>query len=203
MLTFGSIYVSLLVSHKISDIFEFIMATIKVKDKDFEISIDANTIDAAVKRMAIEINRDYEGKHPLFLAILNGSFVFAADLIRKITIPCEISFVKLSSYSGTASTTIIKELIGLNEDITGRHLVIIEDIVDTGLTLEKLLKDLEKFEPASIKLACFTFKKEAFKKSFRIDYLGITIPNEFIVGYGLDYDGYGRNLPDIYKIVKS
>jgi len=179
------------------------MATIKVKDKDFEISIDANTIDAAVKRMAIEINRDYEGKHPLFLAILNGSFVFAADLIRKITIPCEISFVKLSSYSGTASTTIIKELIGLNEDITGRHLVIIEDIVDTGLTLEKLLKDLEKFEPASIKLACFTFKKEAFKKSFRIDYLGITIPNEFIVGYGLDYDGYGRNLPDIYKIVKS
>jgi hypoxanthine phosphoribosyltransferase len=203
MLTFGSIYVSLLVSHKISDIFEFIMATIKVKDKDFEISIDANTIDAAVKRMAIEINRDYEGKHPLFLAILNGSFVFAADLIRKITIPCEISFVKLSSYSGTNSTEDVQELIGLNEDITGRHLVIVEDIVDTGITLEKLLKDLEKFEPASIKLACFTFKKEAFKKSFHIDYLGITIPNEFIVGYGLDYDGYGRNLPDIYKIVKS
>jgi hypoxanthine phosphoribosyltransferase len=179
------------------------MATIKVKDKDFEISIDANTIDAAVKRMAIEINRDYEGKHPLFLAILNGSFIFAADLIRKITIPCEISFVKLSSYSGTNSTEDVQELIGLNEDITGRHLVIVEDIVDTGITLEKLLKDLEKHEPASVKLACFTFKKEAFKKSFRIDYLGITIPNEFIVGYGLDYDGYGRNLPDIYKIVKS
>lgn len=179
------------------------MALIKVKDKDFEISIDASVIAAAVQKMAIEINRDYEGKDPLFLAILNGSFIFAADLIRKITIPCQISFVKLSSYSGTASTTIIKELIGLNEDISGRHLVIIEDIVDTGLTLEKFLQDLEKFEPASIKLACFTFKKEAFKKSFRIDYLGITIPNEFIVGYGLDYDGYGRNLPDIYKIVKS
>jgi len=203
MLTFGSIYVSLLVSHKISDIFEFIMATIKVKDKDFEISIDANTIDAAVKRMAIEINRDYEGKHPLFLAILNGSFVFAADLIRKITIPCEISFVKLASYSGTASTEDVKELIGLNEEITGRHLVIVEDIVDTGITLEKLLKDIEKFEPASVRLACLTFKEKAFKKSFRIDYLGITIPNEFVVGYGLDYDGYGRNLPDIYKIVKS
>jgi len=179
------------------------MAIIKVKDKDFEISIDASVIAAAVKRMAIEINRDYEGKHPLFLAILNGSFVFAADLIRKITIPCEISFVKLASYSGTASTEDVKELIGLNEEITGRHLVIVEDIVDTGITLEKLLKDIEKFEPASVRLACLTFKEKAFKKSFRIDYLGITIPNEFVVGYGLDYDGYGRNLPDIYKIVKS
>jgi len=203
MLTFGSICVSLLVSDKNTDIFEFIMSTIKVKDKDFEISIDANTIDAAVQKMAVDINRDYEGKHPLFLAILNGSFVFAADLIRKITIPCEITFVKLSSYSGTASTESVKELIGLNEDIKGRHLIIVEDIVDTGITLDKFLQDLEKYEPASIKLACFTFKKEAFKKSFRIDYLGITIPNEFVVGYGLDYDGYGRNLPDIYKIVKS
>jgi hypoxanthine phosphoribosyltransferase len=203
MLTFGSIYVSLLVSDKNSDIFEFIMAPIKVKDKDFEISIKAPAIDAAVQKMAIEINRDYESKNPLFLAILNGSFIFAADLIRKITIPCQISFVKLSSYSGTASTEDVKELIGLNEDITGRHLVIVEDIVDTGITLEKLLRDLEKFEPASVKLACLTFKKEAFKKSFHIDYLGITIPNEFVVGYGLDYDGYGRNLPDIYKIVKK
>ena len=203
MLTFGSIYVSLLVPDKNSDIFEFIMATIKVKDKDFEISIDASAIDAAVQKMAIEINRDYEGRNPLFIAILNGSFVFAADLIRKITIPCQISFVKLSSYSGTASTENIKELIGLNEDIKGRHLIVVEDIVDTGLTLDKFLQDLEKFEPASVKLACFTFKKAAFQKSFRIDYLGITIPNDFVVGYGLDYDGYGRNLPDIYKIVKS
>jgi hypoxanthine phosphoribosyltransferase len=203
MLTFGSIYVSLLVPDKNTDIFELIMSTIKVKDKDFEMSIDSSAIDAAVQKMAIEISRDYEGKNPLFIAILNGSFVFAADLIRKITIPCQISFVKLSSYSGTASTKNIKELIGLNEDIKGRHLIIVEDIVDTGLTLDKLLKDLEKFEPASVKLACFTFKKEAFKKSFRIDYLGITIPNDFVVGYGLDYDGYGRNLPEIYKIVKS
>jgi hypoxanthine phosphoribosyltransferase len=178
------------------------MATIKVKDKDFEISIDASAIEAAVQKMAIEINRDYGDKNPLFLAILNGSFIFAADLIRKITIPCQISFVKLSSYSGTASTEEVKELIGLNEDITGRHVVIVEDIVDTGITLEKLLKDLEKFKAASVKLACLTFKKEAFKKSFRIDYLGLTIPNEFIVGYGLDYDGYGRNLPDIYKVAK-
>jgi hypoxanthine phosphoribosyltransferase len=179
------------------------MGTIKVNDKDFEISIDAKTIDAAVQKMAVEINRDYEGKNPLFLAVLNGSFVFAADLIRKITIPCQISFVKLSSYSGTASTENVKELIGLNEDIKGRHLVIVEDIVDTGLTLDKFFHDLEQYEPASVRLASFTFKKEAFKKSFRIDYLGITIPNEFVIGYGLDYDGYGRNLPDIYKIVTS
>jgi hypoxanthine phosphoribosyltransferase len=179
------------------------MDTIKVNDREFEISIDAAAIDTAVQKMAVEINRDYEGKNPLFLAVLNGSFVFAADLIRKITIPCQITFVKLSSYSGTVSTENIKELIGLNEDIKGRHLIIVEDIVDTGLTLDKFLKDLEKFEPASIRLACFTFKKDAFKKSFRIDYLGISIPNEFVVGYGLDYDGYGRNLPDIYKIVKS
>ena len=179
------------------------MTPIKVKDKDFEISIDAFTIDAAVQKMANDINRDYEGKNPLFLAILNGSFVFAADLIRKITIPCQISFVKLASYSGTSSTEEVRELIGLNEDLSGRHLIIVEDIVDTGITLERLLQDLEKFKPASVKLACFTFKKEAFKKNFRIDYLGITIPNESVVGYGLDYDGYGRNLPDIYKIVKS
>jgi hypoxanthine phosphoribosyltransferase len=176
------------------------MATIKVKDKDFEISIDASAIDTVVQRIAAEINRDYEGKNPLFLAILNGSFVFAADLIRKITIPCQISFVKLASYSGTTSTEEVRELIGLNEEIRGRHLVVVEDIVDTGMTLDKLLKDLQKFEPASVRLACFTFKKEAFKKSFNIDYLGITIPNEFVVGYGLDYDGYGRNLPDIYKL---
>lgn len=200
MLTFGSICVSLRVPGKNTAIFEITMTTIKVKDKDFEISIDASAIDTVVQRIAAEINRDYEGKNPLFLAILNGSFVFAADLIRKITIPCQISFVKLASYSGTSSTEEVRELIGLNEEIRGRHLVVVEDIVDTGMTLDKLLKDLQKFEPASVRLACFTFKKEAFKKSFNIDYLGMTIPNEFVVGYGLDYDGYGRNLPDIYKI---
>ena len=179
------------------------MSTIQVKDKVFEISITATDIAATVQKMAEEISRDYEGKNPLFLAILNGSFVFAADLIRKITIPCQISFVKLSSYSGTATTANVIELIGLNEDIRGRHVIIVEDIVDTGITLDGLLDSLGKAGPASVKLACFTFKKEAFRKSFRIDYLGMTIPNDFIVGYGLDYDGYGRNLPDIYKIVKS
>lgn len=176
---------------------------IRVKDKDFEISITSARIDAAVQRMAEEINRDYKDKNPLFLAILNGSFVFAADLIRKITIPCQISFVKLSSYSGTTSTNQVREMIGLTEDIAGRNVVILEDIVDSGITLDHLIKDLEKLKPAEVKVACFTFKPDAFKKSFRIDYLGISIPNDFIVGYGLDYDGYGRNLPEIYKIVSS
>lgn len=177
------------------------MAIIKVKDRNFETCINASVIDAAVQRIATEIDRDYAGKDPMFLAILNGSFVFAADLLRKITIPCRISFVKLSSYSGTASQQHIDELIGLNEDLTGKHVIIVEDIVDTGLTIDKLLKDIEQLRPASVRLACFTFKKNAFKKDFPIDYLGITIPDEFVVGYGLDYDGYGRNLPEIYKLI--
>jgi len=176
---------------------------VKVKDKEFEISISSATIETAVQRMADEINRDYADKSPLFLAILNGSFVFAADLIRKVTIPCQISFVKLASYSGTTSTNQVREMIGLNEDITGRHIIILEDIVDSGITLDHLIHDLEKLNPADVKVACFTFKPEAFKKAFRIDYLGISIPNDFIVGYGLDYDGFGRNLPDIYKIISS
>jgi len=177
------------------------MAIIKVKDRKFEMSINASVIDVAVQRVAREINHDYEGKDPLFLAILNGSFIFAADLLRKITIPCRISFVKLASYSGTTSKKQIDELIGLNEDINGKHVIIVEDIVDTGLTINKLLMDLKHFNPASIRLACFTFKKDAFQKDFQIDYLGLTIPDEFVVGYGLDYDGYGRNLPDIYKLI--
>jgi hypoxanthine phosphoribosyltransferase len=176
---------------------------VKVKDKEFEISIPSASIEAAVQRMAEEINRDYKDKTPLFLAILNGSFVFAADLIRKITIPCHISFVKLASYSGTTSTNNVREMIGLNEEIEGRHIIILEDIVDTGITLDHLIRDIEKLKPADVRVACFTFKPEAFTKTFRIDYMGISIPNDFIVGYGLDYDGYGRNLPDIYKIVSS
>ena len=179
------------------------MPMVKVKDKEFEISISSATIETAVQRMADEINRDYADKSPLFLAILNGSCVFAADLIRKVTIPCQISFVKLASYSGTTSTNQVREMIGLNEDITGRHIIILEDIVDSGITLDHLIHDLEKLNPADVKVACFTFKPEAFKKAFRIDYLGISIPNDFIVGYGLDYDGFGRNLPDIYKIISS
>jgi hypoxanthine phosphoribosyltransferase len=178
------------------------MSTIQVKDLIFEKSITKQEIDTAIADIAGRINRDYEGKNPLFLAVLNGAFVFAADLLRKITIPCEISFVKYASYSGTLTTSKVKELIGVGEELTGRHIVVIEDIVDTGITMDKLLSDIKKKNPLSVRIACFCFKPEAFQKSFAIDYLGMSIPNEFIVGYGLDYDGYGRNFPEIYKRVK-
>lgn len=178
------------------------MTLIRVKDKDFEIFIPAGQIEGVVQQMADRINADFEGKNPLFLAVLNGSFVFAADLLRKISIPCNISFVKFASYSGAESTTEVRELIGLNEEIKGRHIILIEDIVDSGITMDLILTNLVKLNPADVKIACFCHKPDAFRKSFRIDYIGMNIPDEFIVGYGLDYDGYGRNLPDIYKIVK-
>jgi hypoxanthine phosphoribosyltransferase len=178
------------------------MTRVKVKDKEFESFIPAAEIDTLVKGLADRINEDFKGKNPLFLAILNGSFVFAADLMRKISIPCNISFVKFASYSGTKTTEIVKELIGVNEEIRDRHIILIEDIIDTGNTIESILTDLDKMKPAEVKIACFCHKPDAFRKSYKIDYIGINIPNEFIVGYGLDYDGYGRNLPDIYKIVK-
>ena len=176
------------------------MAVVRVKDKEFEPFIPASEIEKVVQKMADRINADFEGKNPLFLAVLNGSFVFAADLLRKISIPCNISFVKFASYSGTSTTAKVKELIGLSENIKGRHVVIVEDIIDTGITMELILNTLGKMEPASLKIACFCHKPDAFKKSFRIDYIGMNIPNKFIVGYGLDYDGWGRNLPDIYRI---
>jgi hypoxanthine phosphoribosyltransferase len=178
------------------------MKKIRVKDYEFEPFITADQIEKVVSELADKINHDYVGKRPLFLAILNGSFVFAADLLRKITIECQVSFVKFSSYSGTLTTSNVKELIGLNESLEGRHVILLEDIVDTGITMDKLLTDLNKYNPADVKIACFCQKPDAFQKSFKIDYLGMVIPNDFIVGYGLDYDGYGRNFPDIYKIVK-
>ncbi len=178
------------------------MTKVQVRELVFEKFIPKEEIDRAVQSVADRINHDFEGKNPLLLAILNGAFVFASDLMRKITIPCEISFVKFSSYSGTHSTESVRELIGVDEELTGRHIIIVEDIIDTGITMEKLLADVEAKLPASLKVACFCFKPMAFQKQYPIDYVGMEIPNDFIVGYGLDYDGYGRNLPEIYKIVK-
>jgi hypoxanthine phosphoribosyltransferase len=136
----------------------------------------------------------------LLLGILNGAFIFASDLMRKLTIPCEISFVKYTSYRGLQSTQNMAKLIGLNESVRGRHVIIVEDIVDTGFTMARLLEDLNPFDPASVSIACFCFKKEAFREKFSIDYCGIEIPDLFVIGYGLDYDGYGRNFPDIYQV---
>ncbi|MBN1197794.1 MAG: hypoxanthine phosphoribosyltransferase [Bacteroidales bacterium] len=172
----------------------------EVKDKVFRRFISRNQIDQVVQGIADQINSDYQGKNPLFLGVLNGAFIFAADLIRAVMIPCQISFVKYASYVGTTSTTEVKELIGLNEELNGRHVIVVEDIVDSGITMDHLLKELKNYTPASVKLACLFLKPEAFVKSFRIDYLGMEIPNAFVVGYGLDYDGYGRNLTEIFKL---
>ena len=149
-----------------------------------------------------KINKDLEGKNPLFLVVLNGAFMFASDLLKKITIDCEITFVKLSSYVGTKSTHMVRELIGLDKSLTGRHVVVVEDIIDTGITMHNTLPKLEEIGAEEVKIATLLFKPNAFQKDFKIDYVGMEIENDFIVGYGLDYDGLGRNLADIYKIVE-
>jgi len=177
------------------------METIKIKDKEFSLSISGFEIEMAVSRVAEKLNHDLEGKDPLFLVILNGSFMFASDLFKLLTIPCEITFVKLASYRGTSSTQDVKTMIGLSEEIKGRTVVVVEDIVDTGHTIEYLMESLEKQLAADIKICTFLFKPHAYLKNIKLDYVGMEIPNDFIVGYGLDYDGFGRNLADIYKIV--
>ena len=177
------------------------MNTITVKDKEFKLSISAEEINSVVKELASRLNHDLKGKNPIFLVVLNGAFIFAADLYRKIEIPSEISFVKLASYSGTSTTSDVKELIGLNEKLKGRTVVIIEDIIDTGITMDNIIGKLKNLEAADVKLAALLFKPGAFVKDFHIDYIGLEIPNDFIVGYGLDYNGLARNYPDIYRIV--
>ena len=177
------------------------MDSIQIKDKQFTVSIKEQDIQKEVIRVANEINRDLADKNPLFLSVLNGSFMFTDDLLKHITIPCEISFVKLASYQGVTSTGVIKEVIGLNEDIAGRTVVIVEDIVDTGLTMQRLLETLGTRNPESIHIASLLVKPEKLKVDLNIEYVAMEIPNDFIVGYGLDYDGFGRNYPDIYTVV--
>lgn len=175
----------------------------KIHDKTFRISYTEKEIQEHVKAIADRINKDMEGKNPLFLAVLNGSFVFAADLMRMITIPCEISFVKLASYQGTMSTGTIKEVIGINEDISGRDIIILEDIVESGLTMKRMLESLGTRNPSSIHICTLLLKPEKLKVNLDIEYAAMKIPNEFIVGYGLDYDQQGRNLRDIYTLVEE
>jgi hypoxanthine phosphoribosyltransferase len=176
------------------------MQTVTLHDKTFELFITEQAIHVAISALAQQINKDYEGKSPLFLGILNGSFLFAADLFRLIEGNAEISFLKMASYQGTATTGKINELIGINEDITNRHVIIIEDIVDTGITLEKIISNLNTKNPASIAIATLLFKHAAYQKSIPVNYIGIKVANDFLVGYGLDYNGLGRNLKEIYKL---
>lgn len=179
------------------------MDKVRIKDKEFEIYLSREKIESTIQRMAKEIETDMEEKDPLFLVILNGAFMFAADLFKEMSMPCEISFTRLASYQGTKTTNQVKELIGMKENIKGRHIIILEDIIDTGITLEHLQNTLIKQEPASIRLATLLFKPEAFQKDYPIHYVGIPIHNEFVVGYGLDYDGHGRNYANIYKVIEN
>lgn len=178
------------------------METLQVKDKKFAVSIPEREILRQVKRVAEEINRDYAGREPLFLAVLNGSFIFAADLMREIRLAARVSFVKLASYEGTSSTGAVSEVIGLNADVEGRDIVIVEDIIDSGLTMRHLTEMLAKRHPRSVEICSLLVKPENLKVDLDIRYRCFDIPNDFILGYGLDYDGYGRNTRDIYTVVE-
>ena len=178
------------------------MSIVKIKDKTFKTSITEEEIKKQVKAVAQQISKDMEGKNPLFLAVLNGSFIFAADLMREMTIPCEISFVKLASYQGTTSTGKIKEVIGINEDLSGRTVVIVEDIVESGQTMKRMIESLGTRNPASVHICSLFFKPEKLQTDLSIDYVAFRIPDDFIVGYGLDYDQQGRELRDVYTIVE-
>ena len=179
------------------------MKTVTIKDKTFGISIPEEVIKQKVKAVAERINHDMAGKNPLLLAVLNGSFIFAADLMRELTIPCEISFVKLASYQGTTSTGKVKEVIGINENLAGRTVIIVEDIVETGLTIQQMLESLGTRNPESVHVCTLLLKPEKLQVDINVEYVAISIPNDFILGYGLDYDQQGRNLRDIYTLISN
>ncbi|TKK65657.1 hypoxanthine phosphoribosyltransferase [Ilyomonas limi] len=176
------------------------MQLVQVRDKQFEPYLSEAVILQKVKGLAAQLNKDYEGKKPLLIAILNGSFIFAADLFKHMTIEAEISFIKLASYKGTRSSGHVITAIGLDTEVTNRHVIVIEDIIDTGKTLTAFLPQLYNQQPASLKIAVLLHKPEATVYPIAIDYCCFTIPDKFVVGYGLDYDGFGRNLPAIYQL---
>lgn len=175
---------------------------VQVHDKKFRLFIPENRIQKEVTRIADQMNRDLAGRDPLFLGILNGAFMFASDLYKQLSFPCQITFLKLASYSGTQSTGSVKQLIGINLDLKDRLVVVLEDIVDTGVTLETIIRQLSGYQPAGIRVATFLHKPDATIKEVKLDYVGMEIPNDFILGYGLDYDGYGRNFKEIYQVME-
>lgn len=177
------------------------MGLIKVHDKTFETYLSEDIIQKRVQELAAAINRDYAGKRPMFIAILNGSFMFASDLFKHLTIEAELCFIKLASYKGLKSSGNVVTSIGLEDDIFNKEIVIVEDIVDTGKTLHNFLPKLEHQQPKSLKIATLLHKSEAIEYPLQLDYIGFDIPNKFVVGYGLDYDGLGRNLKEIYQLV--
>ncbi len=180
------------------------MKQVKVHDKTFKLYIPHEKICSVVEEMADKMNVDLADKNPLFLCILNGSFMFAAELFKRIDlVETEISFVKLASYEGDQTSGKVKQLIGLNEEIKGRTVVVLEDIVDTGITINNIEEQLKKMNPKEVMIATLLLKPDALQKEVELDYVGLEIPNDFIVGYGLDYDGYGRNLIDIYSVIND
>ncbi|MCB8994603.1 MAG: hypoxanthine phosphoribosyltransferase [Bacteroidales bacterium] len=179
------------------------MNRIKVLDKEFEISIPSEKIQERILEMANQISADLKSLDPVFIAILNGSFMFASDLFKKLSIDAQITFLKLASYQGTTTSGTVKQLIGLNQEIKNQNIVILEDIVDTGITLDTIMRQLSGYQPASIRVATLLYKPDACKTDIPLDYIGFPIPNEFIIGYGLDYNGYGRKYKDIYTLVTN
>lgn len=176
------------------------MSTIQVLDKKFVPFISAETIQHKIKELAAQLDAEYAGKKPLFIAVLNGSFMFAADLFKSLTIEAEICFIKLASYKGTRSTGHVITSIGLDADITNRHVIILEDIIDTGKTMHSFLPQVLNQQPLSLKIAVLLHKPEATEFEVKIDYCCFSIPNKFVLGYGLDYDGFGRNISEIYQL---
>lgn len=177
------------------------MDKVKIKNKEFEKCISQEEIEAAISKVAKQMETELSDSDPLFVAILNGSFMFVSELMKRVNIPSELTFIKLSSYEGVNTTGNIKRVLGLSENIENRTIVILEDIVDTGNTIDHILRELSEQKPKEIKVATLLFKPEALQKDIKLDYVALEIPSDFIVGYGLDYDGYGRNLPDIYKVI--
>ena len=174
---------------------------VEVGDKRFELFIENDAIGKRTRMLGVQLNMDYEGRCPIFIGVLNGSFLFMADLIKEIEIPCEVAFIRVSSYEGTATTGRIKETFGLPEDLEGRDVILVEDIVDTGFTLKSILEKVYQQQPSSVRVCSLLYKPAAIQSNINeLEYVGFEIPNEFVVGYGLDYNGLGRNLKDIYKV---
>ena len=179
------------------------MSRVRLHDKEFEPYISERDVAAAIDKVAAELNRDFADKRPVLIGVLNGAFFFAAELVKRLTIECEVTFVKVASYHGTRSSGKVSELIGLNERIDGRHVIVLEDIVDSGSTVRHIMDALRDHHPASVRIAALLFKPEAYKQEIPIDHVALEIPNAFVVGSGLDHDGLGRNLPGIYTITAS
>jgi hypoxanthine phosphoribosyltransferase len=179
------------------------MANVTLHDKHFEPYVDEADVAKAIDTLAAKVAKDYADKTPLFIGVLNGSYFFASELLKRLDIQCEISFVKVASYHGTVSSGTVSQLIGLNERIAGRHVVVLEDIVDTGNTIVHIMAALNEKQPATVAIAALLLKPEAYKKDIPINYVALEIPNVFVVGSGLDHDGLGRNLPGIFRLAQS